>query len=96
MNSLGGLAWEECLLQDSYNVPTLLHAENKRSKIRNHFLEIANTISKDKVCINFCSGVSNFGFCFPHHVALRTNPEVLNHRGHLGIVVLDFPSRIVI
>lgn len=50
----------------------------------------------DKICVNFCSGVSKYGLGFPNHVAIRTNLQVFYHSGHLGIVVLDFPSQTVV
>jgi hypothetical protein len=86
-----GFPWSDCRIQDSFHVATVYQASDKRKHIESHFSSVVKE-SPHQLCINFCSGVSNYGLAFPNHIAKRTNDQVFSHRGHLGIVVMDFPS----
>ena len=56
--------------------------------IREHHLSYRN----DTLHINFLSGVSDYGFGFPNHIARLTNQSVFVLRGRMGVVVMDFPG----
>lgn len=76
--------------QDDFNVPTVFDVDRKIASI-NEFFNV-NKSKVDKIYINFCSGVSNYGLVYPNFVAKRTNRSVLYHTGHLGVVAMDFPG----
>lgn len=88
--------FSQCALQDDYNIDSTFTIDDKKKSVKNHFQKSITDDQSTQLYMNYCSASSNVLKVTPAEVAKQVNSTVLDYKGKLGVVMLDFPSAAII